>query len=96
MKAAQQMNGIGEVTARMATRRFEQQTKVRMASRTLACDTRKLGFGNADRVGALLADGPIDCHSSPRVLSFGQSPIELVVTQRRKDEVYGHVTFREP
>jgi hypothetical protein len=35
-----------------------------MARAPVACDARKLGFGNADR---LTADGPIDRHSFPLV-----------------------------
>jgi hypothetical protein len=41
-----------------------------MASATLACDARKLGLGNAD---LMVADGPIDCHSSPLVLPSGEA-----------------------
>jgi hypothetical protein len=36
-----------------------------MAGRALARDACELGFGDA---GRSLADGPIDCHSSPHVV----------------------------
>src|SRR3954470_1490754 len=64
-----------------------------MASASLTCNPCKLGLGNADQV---LADGPIDRHSLPLVLAPGGSLIRTVVTQGRKDEVYGRVSFREP
>ena len=70
MEAAQQVHGIGIVTAGMAAGRFEQGIEIGMASATLARNARKLCFGNADR---LVADGPINRHSSPLVLNSGEA-----------------------
>ena len=43
---------------------------MRMASATFTRDARELGFGDAD---LMLADGPIDYHSSPHVLILGEA-----------------------
>jgi hypothetical protein len=64
MQTAQEMDGIREIAASMRAGRFEKGVQVRMARAPVACDARKLGFGNADR---LTADGPIDRHSFPLV-----------------------------
>jgi hypothetical protein len=42
-----------------------------VAGATFTRDARKLGLGDADRC---LADGPIDCHSSPHVLILKAKP----------------------
>src|SRR5438876_5525079 len=76
-----------------------------MASAALARDARELSFRSTDGLdapqsrtltGALSAAGPVYRHSSPHVLILRRSPIQLVLTQGRKDEVYGRVSFREP
>jgi hypothetical protein len=71
VKAAQQVYGIGEVTARVRTCGLEQRIQMRMACATFARHTGELRFGNADR---FVADGPIDRHSLPLVCSFPGAP----------------------
>src|SRR3954452_17999715 len=91
VQVAEEMHGIGEVSPRMPARRFEQSAEIWMTSTSPARDARELGFGSA---GLTVADGPIDRHSSP--LDVRRSLIRTVLTQGRKDEVYGGVSFREP
>jgi hypothetical protein len=44
-----------------------------MAGASLTRDARELGFGNAGRGGPVLADGPVNCHSSPLALLSGEA-----------------------
>jgi hypothetical protein len=76
------MHGIGKIAARMTARRLQQSIEIGMASAALPRDARELGFGNAGRMNPRhrtilarpsLADGPIDCHSSPLVLISGEA-----------------------
>jgi len=78
MQIAQQVHGIGKVSAGVPARRFQQGVGVIVASRAFGRDPRELGIGNADlRVPrqviclarSLLADGPIDGHYYPLVLN---------------------------
>ena len=49
MHAAQQMDGIGEITAGRRPRRFQKRTDVPMPRAPLGCDQPELGLGNAER-----------------------------------------------
>jgi hypothetical protein len=69
MQAAQQVHGVCKIAPRMTARGFQQSIEVRMASASFARDTCELRFGNADRI---VADGPVNCHSTPLVLSSGE------------------------
>ena len=82
VKAAQQVHGVGKVAAGVTAGRFEQHVEIGMASAALARDARELGFGNADRMGplqsitlmgTLVADGPVNRHSSPLGLVSGEA-----------------------
>jgi len=73
MEMAQQVNRIGKIAARMAARCFQQRGEIRMAGASLTRDARELGFGNAGRGGPVLADGPMNCHSSPLALLSGEA-----------------------
>jgi len=64
VKAAQEMDGVGKITPGVRAGCFKQRTEVQMARAPVACDSRKLGFGNADRFAV---DGPINRHSFPLV-----------------------------
>ena len=92
MKAAQQMHGIGEVAAAMRAGRFEQAVEMRMARATVtrtraSCASATLtGLWSTDRLIAI---------PSPLRLSSMAKPMGLSLTQGRKDEVYGRVSFLE-
>ena len=62
VKVAQQVDRVGQVARRVATRRLEQGIEVRMASAAVARDADELSLGD---VGRWLADGPVDRHSPP-------------------------------
>jgi hypothetical protein len=49
VKAAEEMDGVGEVAAGMKPRPLDQRKEVRMASASVVRDPRELGCGNADR-----------------------------------------------
>jgi hypothetical protein len=77
---------------------------MRMASAAFARDAGKLRFGNADRsthqsstlMGPLVVGGAIGRHWIPFVRSSLERTLSgPVVTQGRKEEVYGRVTFSE-
>jgi hypothetical protein len=70
VQAAEEVDGIGKIATAVTPRRFEQASKIGMASTSLARDSRELDFGNADR---FVADGPIDRHSSPLVCLSGEA-----------------------
>jgi hypothetical protein len=70
MDAAQQVHSIGEVPTRMATGRFKQRVQVGVANATFARNACELGLGNTD---LMVADGPVDCHSSPLVHVSGEA-----------------------
>jgi hypothetical protein len=49
VKAAQEVDGVGDVAARMRAGSFEKRLEMRMAGGPHAGDAGELGRGNADR-----------------------------------------------
>jgi len=64
VEATQKVDGVGQIATRVPAGSLKQCIEVRMARGPVACDPRKLGFGDADRFAV---DGPIDRHSYPLV-----------------------------
>jgi hypothetical protein len=49
VKAAQQMDGVGEVAAGMRPGSLDQRLEMRMAHTAIVVDAREMRLGNADR-----------------------------------------------